>query len=335
MERATDGAHPATTVAISLALRPGIELVGEIPCGLGSQRRVACVAFTTCAVATGAGRNAAGRNAFMVDGFTCAIRAGRGGGGLQRQARVILCDFLARLQIEPSGDPLHLRVAPRAGGKVFKLAQGIAFVETCKAGRQVAVALASGTVAGRTGAVRTCFAAAERDRFSGCLEWVNGPHGRGASGDAEGAKRNEERGRAGHRSPLQSQWWPTGSALRRLFGAVLLVTTVAGCKPPPQARHDFDAASIARGRGVVARAGCTACHTFPDISWPQGRAGPDLTSFDGRGQIAGVLPNIPANLAAFVRNAPSTKEGSTMPPMPITPSEARDVAAYLYGIAND
>lgn len=86
---------------------------------------------------------------------------------------------------------------------------------------------------------------------------------------------------------------------------------------------------------MVARAGCTACHTFPDISWPQGRAGPDLTSFDGRGQIAGVLPNTPANLAAFVRNAPFTKEGSTMPPMPITTSEARDVAAYLYGIAND
>ena len=35
-------------------------------------------------------------------------------------------------------------------------------------------------------------------------------------------------------------------------------------------------------------------------------------------------------LAAFVRNAPETLPGSTMPAMPLSPAEARDVAAYLY-----
>jgi cytochrome c1 len=121
----------------------------------------------------------------------------------------------------------------------------------------------------------------------------------------------------------------------RLGIAALLAAAAAGCKPPPESRHDFEPAAIERGRAVVAAAGCAACHAFPDIDWPKGRAGPDLTAFDGRGPIAGALPNTPTNLAAFVRNAPVAKPGSTMPAMPISRSEARDVAAYLYGISDD
>ncbi|MBB3860642.1 cytochrome c1 [Novosphingobium hassiacum] len=107
------------------------------------------------------------------------------------------------------------------------------------------------------------------------------------------------------------------------------------CKQPPQTRHDLDEAAIERGSRLVAEAGCTACHAFPGIGWPRGLAGPSLLTFDGRGPIAGTLPNTPANLAAFVRNAPATKPGSPMPAMPLSRSEARDVAAYLYGIADD
>jgi hypothetical protein len=35
-------------------------------------------------------------------------------------------------------------------------------------------------------------------------------------------------------------------------------------------------------------------------------------------------------LAAYVRDAPATLPGTTMPAMPLTASEARDIAAYLY-----
>ncbi len=115
----------------------------------------------------------------------------------------------------------------------------------------------------------------------------------------------------------------------------MLAAMSAACKPPPEARHEPDPAAQARGRAIVAAAGCAACHAFPDIDWPKGRAGPDLSVFDGRGPIAGALPNTAANLAAFVRNAPAAKPGSPMPAMPITQAEARDVAAYLYGIADD
>lgn len=123
--------------------------------------------------------------------------------------------------------------------------------------------------------------------------------------------------------------------MARIMAVAALAVLATACKPPPEGRHDLDPVAVERGRAVVAAAGCAACHAFPDIDWPRGRAGPDLTAFDGYGPIAGALPNTPANLAAFVRNAPATKPGSPMPAMPITPTEARDVAAYLYGISDD
>jgi cytochrome c1 len=63
--------------------------------------------------------------------------------------------------------------------------------------------------------------------------------------------------------------------------------------------------------------------------------GPSLDGFDDVGLIAGQLPNQPDVLAAFIRNAPSVKEGSSMPPMPISETEAADIAAYLYGLDHD
>lgn len=82
----------------------------------------------------------------------------------------------------------------------------------------------------------------------------------------------------------------------------------------------------------MGRVGCGACHEIPGISWPSGGTGPSLAGFDDNGPIAGALPNTPENLAAFVRNAPLAKPGSTMPAMPLTRAESRDVASYLYGL---
>ena len=59
----------------------------------------------------------------------------------------------------------------------------------------------------------------------------------------------------------------------------------------------------------------------------------DLTLMGRRSTLgAGWLENTPENLAAFVRDAPEAKPGSTMPAMPLTRDESFDVAAYLYGI---
>ena len=90
-----------------------------------------------------------------------------------------------------------------------------------------------------------------------------------------------------------------------------------------------------RGLAAIEKAGCGACHEIPGLDWPAGRLGPSLAGFDDVGLIAGQLPNRTDVLAAFIRNAPSVKPGSTMPPMPVTPREAQDIAAYLYGLDHD
>ncbi|WP_121116597.1 c-type cytochrome [Croceibacterium ferulae] len=122
-------------------------------------------------------------------------------------------------------------------------------------------------------------------------------------------------------------------AARLLAGLCLLA--VAACKPPEEPRYTPDKAIAAEGLQVIKQAGCAACHEIPGVTWPAGRLGPSLRGFDDIGLIAGALPNTAENLAAFLRNAPAVKPGSTMPPIPITPDEARAAAAYLYGIDDD
>lgn len=106
---------------------------------------------------------------------------------------------------------------------------------------------------------------------------------------------------------------------------------MTACKPVPSNRYEFDPEAKRRGLVAIKRVGCGACHETPGVNWPKGRTGPSLTGFDDVGVIAGNLPNTPATLAAFVRNAPKAKPGSTMPAMPLTEQEARDIAAYLLG----
>lgn len=113
----------------------------------------------------------------------------------------------------------------------------------------------------------------------------------------------------------------------------LALLLAASCKPPPDEMQHMPLADPAAGRAVVERVGCGACHEIPGIRWPQGKSGPSLLGFAGQGLIAGRLPNRPDNLAAFVRNAPAVVEGTTMPAMPISEAEARDVAAFLYSRA--
>jgi cytochrome c1 len=114
--------------------------------------------------------------------------------------------------------------------------------------------------------------------------------------------------------------------------ALACAVSLAACKQPPDARYAPDAQAMERGLVAIERVGCGACHEIPGLDWPRGRTGPSLVGFDDIGLLAGALPNTAENLADFVRNAPEAKPGSTMPAMPLTRAEARDVAAYLYGV---
>lgn len=228
------------------------------------------------------------------------------------------------------GDPFHLGMSPCAGGEVFELSSRIALVEAGDARREIAIALAAGAMAGCAGTLRARRSAAEGDQLSRCLERIAGSL-RGAASRRYCRERRAQKNRAKGHAILEAAG-PTRSSRTIPFAAAMLMTAgLAACKPPPDDRQDYEAAQIERGRALVIASGCTACHAFPDIAWPRGRAGPSLVDFDGRGPIAGALPNTPGNLAAFVRNAPLAKPGSTMPAMPLNQAEARDVAAYLHG----
>ena len=86
------------------------------------------------------------------------------------------------------------------------------------------------------------------------------------------------------------------------------------------------------GLEVMARVGCGSCHAVPGLDWPQGRVGPPLDGMGQRALIGSGLPNRPETLIPYLIDAPSVDPGSAMPPMPISEEEARDIAAYLYGV---
>ena len=132
----------------------------------------------------------------------------------------------------------------------------------------------------------------------------------------------------------------TGLKLRGLKATMTVVVVLAcapliACKDPIDTRREPAGDAKARGLAAIERAGCGSCHEIPGLAWPSGQLAPSLNGFDDVGLIAGQLPNRPDILAAFVRNAPAVKPGSTMPPMPVTDAEADDIAVYLYGIDHD
>ena len=89
-------------------------------------------------------------------------------------------------------------------------------------------------------------------------------------------------------------------------------------------------ADAALGKEAIERAGCASCHTIAGVRWPKGKVGPPLEGLADRAVIAGRIPNTPENLAGFIRNAPTLVPGATMPAMPVSDREARDIAAFLY-----
>ncbi|WP_425566764.1 c-type cytochrome [Sphingomonas swuensis] len=116
--------------------------------------------------------------------------------------------------------------------------------------------------------------------------------------------------------------------MRRLFPLALLA--LAACKPPPDQRQFLAEGDAGRGLQAIKRAGCGSCHQVPGLRWPEGKVGPRLDGLAERALIAGQLPNRPDVLTTYIRNAPALVPGSAMPAMPVSDTEARDIAAYLY-----
>ena len=114
--------------------------------------------------------------------------------------------------------------------------------------------------------------------------------------------------------------------------SVTLVLTASGACSGPVEQGRSLGGDPARGRTVVAAIECGACHHIPGVAGADGIVGPSLAGFAERALVAGVLPNQPALLARWVREAPSLVPGTGMPDLPISEADSHDVAAFLYSL---
>jgi cytochrome c len=85
-----------------------------------------------------------------------------------------------------------------------------------------------------------------------------------------------------------------------------------------------------RGPQLIRSYGCGTCHTVSGVVGANGLVGPPLTGLAQRSYIAGVLPNAPDNLVRWIEDPKAVDSLTAMPKVGVTPSDARDIAAYLY-----
>ena len=89
-----------------------------------------------------------------------------------------------------------------------------------------------------------------------------------------------------------------------------------------------------RGRIAMQVHGCLQCHMIPGIvGKPRLRVGPTLDEVGSRRYIAGVLRNTPENMVRWIVDPQAVDPLSAMPDLGVPEALARDMAAYLYAIA--
>ena len=87
---------------------------------------------------------------------------------------------------------------------------------------------------------------------------------------------------------------------------------------------------INRGKDAIQRYGCNSCHKIPGIPGVMGMVGPSLDHMASRSFIAGKFPNNPQTMIDWLQNPPKYDSQTAMPNLGVTPSDSRDIAAYLY-----
>jgi len=90
-----------------------------------------------------------------------------------------------------------------------------------------------------------------------------------------------------------------------------------------------DLPEVRAGRDVFTSVACINCHTVRGTP-ANGVFGPDLTHLMSRATLgAGVAPNTPENLRAWVNDPASLKPGALMPAMKVSGDELDQLVAYL------
>lgn len=107
----------------------------------------------------------------------------------------------------------------------------------------------------------------------------------------------------------------------------LLLLLLPGCDKPAPPALGGDAEN---GKLLLRQFACGSCHEIPGVAAARGRVGPPLAGVASRVYLAGVLPNTPESMAAFIRAPHKADPKTAMPDMGVTEAHARDMVAYLY-----
>jgi cytochrome c2 len=83
---------------------------------------------------------------------------------------------------------------------------------------------------------------------------------------------------------------------------------------------------------IITRYGCAACHEIPGAEVPGGQTAAPLAGVGQRLYLGGAVANTPENLIGWIVNPKQFDPKTAMPVTGISSGEARDVAAYLYGL---
>ena len=89
------------------------------------------------------------------------------------------------------------------------------------------------------------------------------------------------------------------------------------------------------GKDLIFEYGCHSCHSVPGVPSADAYVGPPLDAWAERRYIAGLLPNEPDNLVAWIVNPPRFEPNTAMPTLGVSEQEAADIAAYLYTLTDD
>jgi mono/diheme cytochrome c family protein len=282
---------------------------------LAGKRRVGRTdALSALAVTGGARHQASLCVTLMIEKQThrgCGIAA------VERQAGIVTGHRLALASVQRLGNPAHLRVMTPPVGISLELPFQIARIQSRQSRRTGSVPAPVEPVTGEASVARTRFGTAQRNQSSVLGQTIK----RGGFGSSTSTQQGRGRDEKTAHPVATARSW-------RLFP--LAAIALVACKPPPDQRHFMPMADGARGKEAIERVGCGSCHTIPGVRWPQGKVGPTLAGLPERALIAGRLPNRPDVLAAYIRNAPALVPGSGMPAMPVSETEAQDIAAYLY-----
>jgi cytochrome c oxidase subunit 2 len=99
-------------------------------------------------------------------------------------------------------------------------------------------------------------------------------------------------------------------------------------KVPPEPTGE-----ILNGQQVFLGSSCVYCHSITGTN-ASGTVGPNLTHVASRTTLAaGTIPNTPQELAAWIEDPQSIKPGTQMPATNLSPSELRELVAYLESLS--